>query len=163
MVLGPSDDPDRGILGIQLHSDGDAAGILTIRGGGSQFPQSPEVLEKKLNKVSMNGREVYKYAVRALPEAVLEALGAQGLAADDITHLIGHQANLRIIESVCDRLDLPLEKCWVNIHRYGNTSSASLPTTLDEANRAGRLRKGDIIAMMAIGAGMAWGAGVVRW
>jgi len=163
MVLGPSEDPDRGILGIQLHSDGDAAGILTIRGGGSQFPQSPEVLEKKLHKVAMSGREVYKYAVRALPEAVLEALGAQGLAPDDVTHLIGHQANLRIIESVCDRLDLPLEKCWVNIHRYGNTSSASLPTTLDEANRAGRLREGDIIAMMAIGAGMAWGAGVVRW
>ena len=163
MVLGPSEDPDRGILGIQLHSDGNAAGILTIRGGGSQFPQSPEVLEKKLNKVAMNGREVYKYAVRALPEAVLEALGAQGLAPENVTHLIGHQANLRIIESVCDRLGLPLEKCWVNIHRYGNTSSASLPTTLDEANRAGRLRQGDIIAMMAIGAGMAWGAGVVRW
>jgi 3-oxoacyl-[acyl-carrier-protein] synthase-3 len=163
MVLGPSPDPDRGILGIHLHSDGAAAGILTIPGGGSLYPQSPEVLEKKLHKVAMSGREVYKYAVRALPEAVLEALGAQGLAPDDVTHLIGHQANLRIIESVCDRLGLPLEKCWVNIHRYGNTSSASLPTTLDEANRAGRLREGDIIAMMAIGAGMAWGAGVVRW
>jgi len=163
MVLGPSPDPDHGILGIHLHADGDAAGILTIPGGGSLHPQSPEVLEKKLHKVAMNGREVYKYAVRALPEAVLEALGAQGLAPDDVTHLIGHQANLRIIESVCHRLGLPLEKCWVNIQRYGNTSSASLPTTLDEANRAGRLRPGDIIAMMAIGAGMAWGAGVVRW
>jgi len=163
MVLGPSDDPARGILGIKLHADGDAANILTIPGGGSLHPQSPEVLQKKLNKVAMNGREVYKYAVRALPEAVLEALGAQGLTTADVTHLIGHQANLRIIESVCGRLGLPLEKCWVNIHRYGNTSSASLPTTLDEANRAGRLKPGDIIAMMAIGAGMAWGAGVVRW
>jgi 3-oxoacyl-[acyl-carrier-protein] synthase III len=163
MVLGPSEDPDRGILGIRLHSDGNAAGILTIPGGGSQHPQSSEVLEKKLNKVAMNGREVYKYAVRALPEAVIEALGAQGLAPGDVTHLIGHQANIRIIESVCDRLGLPIEKCWVNIQRYGNTSSASLPTTFDEANRAGRLHKGDIIAMMAIGAGMAWGAGVVRW
>jgi 3-oxoacyl-[acyl-carrier-protein] synthase-3 len=163
MVLGPSADESRGILGIHLHSDGDAAGILTIPGGGSLHPQSPEVLEKKLHKVAMNGREVYKYAVRALPEAVLEALGAQGLAVGDVTHLIGHQANLRIIESVCARLGLPLEKCWVNIQRYGNTSSASLPTTLDEANRAGRLRPGDIIAMMAIGAGMAWGAGVIRW
>ena len=100
MVLGPSEDPDRGILGTHLHTDGHAAGHPAIRGGGSQFPQSPEVLEKKLNKVSMNGREVYKYAVRALPEAVLEALGAQGLTADDVTHLIAHQANLRIIESV---------------------------------------------------------------
>ena len=127
MVLGPSDDPARGILGIKLHADGDAANILTIPGGGSLHPQSPEVLQKKLNKVAMNGREVYKYAVRALPEAVLEALGAQGLTTADVTHLIGHQANLRIIESVCGRLGLPLEKCWVNIHRYGNTSSASLP------------------------------------
>jgi len=163
MVLGPSSDPSRGILGIQLHADGDAANILTIPGGGSIHPQSPEVLEKKLHKVAMNGREVYKYAVRALPEAVLQALAAQGLTVADVTHLIGHQANLRIIESVCARLGLPIEKCWVNIHRYGNTSSASLPTTLDEANRAGRLKQGDVIAMMAIGAGMAWGAGVVRW
>ena len=163
MVLGPSADPSRGILGIQLHADGDAANILTIPGGGSIHPQSPEVLEKKLHKVAMNGREVYKYAVRALPEAVLEVLAAQGLTTAGVTHLIGHQANLRIIESVCGRLGLPLEKCWVNIHRYGNTSSASLPTTLDEANRAGRLKQGDVIAMMAIGAGMAWGAGVVRW
>src|SRR5262249_7076928 len=82
MVLGPSPDESRGILGIHLHSDGDAAGILTIPGGGSLHPQSPEVLEKKLHKVAMNGREVYKYAVRALPEAVLEALGAQGLAPE---------------------------------------------------------------------------------
>jgi 3-oxoacyl-[acyl-carrier-protein] synthase-3 len=163
MVLGPSEDPSRGILGIKLRSDGDAWRFLTIAGGGSLHPQSPEVLERKMNKVAMNGREVYKYAVRALPEAVLDALSAQGLTPADVTHLIGHQANLRIIESVCHRLGLPLEKCWVNIHRYGNTSSASLPTTLDEANRAGRLHPGDVIAMMAIGAGMAWGAGVVRW
>ncbi len=114
--------------------------FLTIAGGGSLHPQSPEVLERKMNKVAMNGREVYKYAVRALPEAVLDALSAQGLTPADVTHLIAHQANLRIIESVCHRLGLPLEKCWVNIHRYGNTSSASLPTTLDEANRAGRLQ-----------------------
>ena len=163
MVLGPSADETRGILGIYLHSDGDAANILTIPGGGSLHPQSPEVLEKKLNKVAMNGREIYKYAVRALPEAVLEALGKHGLTPPQVTHLIAHQANLRIIESVCSRLGIPLEKCWVNIDRYGNTSSASLPTTLDEANRAGRLRPGDIIAMMAIGAGMAWGSAVVRW
>ena len=163
MVLGPSPDESRGILGIHLHSDGTAAGALTIPGGGSLHPQSPEVLEKKLNKVAMNGREVYRYAVRALPEAVLEALGKQGLTPAQVTHLVGHQANLRIIESVCDRLGLPLEKCWVNIHRYGNTSSASLPITMDEANRAGKLQPGDIIATMAIGSGMAWGAGVIRW
>src|SRR5215472_7374739 len=163
MVLGPSTDESRGILGIHLHSDGDAAGILTIPGGGSLHPQSPEVLEQKLHKVAMNGREVYKYAVRAVPEALHQALDACGYRPEQVTHLIAHQANLRIIESVCHRVGIPLEKCWINIDRYGNTSSASMPITLDEANRAGRLRPGDIIAMMAIGAGMAWGSAVLRW
>jgi 3-oxoacyl-[acyl-carrier-protein] synthase-3 len=163
MVLGPSEDPERGILGTYLHSDGAAAGILTIRGGGSQHPPSAEMLAQKLDKVQMSGREIYKYAVRALPEAVLEALSKHGFTPAQVTHLIAHQANLRIIESVCQRLGIPQEKCWTNIQRYGNTSSASLPITLDEANRAGRLHPGDIIAMMAIGAGMAWGSAVVRW
>jgi 3-oxoacyl-[acyl-carrier-protein] synthase-3 len=121
------------------------------------------VVDKKLHKVHMSGKDVYKVAVRALPEAVQEALSHNGMTAKDVTHVIAHQANLRIIESVMDRLELPLERCWLNIDRYGNTSSASLPTTLDEANRAGRLKQGDVIAMMAIGAGMAWGSALVRW
>lgn len=162
MVLGPSED-DSGILSTHLHTDGRQAEILCIPGGGSKHPQSPEVLEKKFHKVHMNGREIYKFAVRALPEAVLEALQANQITADQVTHVIAHQANIRIIESVMDRLSLPMERCWLNIHKYGNTSSASLPTTLDEANRAGRLKKGDLIAMMAIGAGMAWGSALVRW
>jgi len=163
MVVGPSDSPDRGILSTHLHADGTAAEMLCIPGGGSKFPQSEEVLAKKLNKVAMQGREVYKYAVRALPEAVLEVLAANGMSTDSVDHVIAHQANLRIIESVMDRLGIPLEKCWLNIDRYGNTSSASLPITLDEANRAGRLHPDDIIVMMSIGAGMAWGSALVRW
>jgi len=163
MVVGPSDDPSRGLLSTHLHTDGGAAEMLCIPGGGSKHPQSEDVLARKLNKVSMQGREVYKYAVRALPEAVQEALAANGMAADSVDHVIAHQANLRIIESVMDRLGIPLEKCWLNIARYGNTSSASLPITLDEANRAGRLKPGDLIAMMSIGAGMAWGSALVRW
>ena len=111
----------------------------------------------------MNGREVYKYAIRVLPEAILEALAANGLKPGAIDHVVSHQANVRIVESVVDRLGIPREKCWLNIDRYGNTSSASLPISLDEANRAGRLRPGDLIAMMAIGAGMAWGSALVRW
>ena len=163
MVVGPSDDPDRGILSTHLHTDGSAAMTLCIPGGGSLHPSSEEVLKKKLNKVAMQGREVYRYAVRALPEAVLEALAANGMSTDSVDHIIAHQANLRIIESVMERLGIPLEKIFLNIARYGNTSSASLPITLDEANRAGRLHEGDIIAMMSIGAGMAWGSAVVRW
>jgi 3-oxoacyl-[acyl-carrier-protein] synthase-3 len=163
MVVGPSEDPNRGILSTHLHTDGSAAETLCIPGGGSVHPQSEEVLAKKLNKVSMQGREVYKYAVRALPEVVLEALAANGVSTDAVDHVIAHQANIRIIESVMERLAIPLEKCWLNIARYGNTSSASLPITLDEANRAGRLRPGDLVAMMSIGAGMAWGSALVRW
>lgn len=163
MVLAPSVDGERGILSTHLHTDGTLAGILNIPGGGSLHPQSKEVVEKKLHKVHMSGKDVYKVAVRALPEAALEALAHNGMTAKDVTHVIAHQANLRIIESVMDRLELPLERCWLNIDRYGNTSSASLPTTLDEANRAGRLKRGDVIAMMAIGAGMAWGSALVRW
>jgi 3-oxoacyl-[acyl-carrier-protein] synthase-3 len=163
MVVAPSKDESRGILSTHMHSDGRLAEILCIRGGGSMYPLSEEVLRRKMHKVSMNGREVYKAAVRTLTEVFIEGLQANGLTAKDVTHVIAHQANLRIIESVMSRLGIPIEKCWLNIARYGNTSSASVPTTLDEANRAGRLRPGDLIAMMAVGAGIAWGGAIVRW
>ena len=163
MVLAPGADKHRGILSTHLHSDGRLAEILWIRGGGSKHPPDEEMLKQKLHKVSMNGREVYKIAVRALYDSVVEALEANGITASQVNHVIAHQANIRIIESVMQRLGIPLEKCWLNISKYGNTSSASLPMTLDEANRAGRLKPGDLIVMMAIGAGIAWGSAVVRW
>lgn len=163
MVVGPTPDPGQGLLSTHLHSDGMAAGILSIPGGGSRHPQSEEVLANKMHKITMNGREIYKFAVRVLPPAILEALEANGLNVADIDHIVPHQANARIVESVLDRLGIPLEKCWMNLDRYGNTSSASLPISLDEANRAGRLKKGDLVAMMAIGAGMAWGSALMRW
>lgn len=162
-VLGPTPDRSRGLLSTHLHSDGTMADILSIRGGGSLHPLSEEVLEKNLHKISMNGREIYKFAVRVLPDAILEALEANGLGVEDIDHVVSHQANARIVESVLDRLQIPIGKCWLNLDRYGNTSSASLPISLDEAQRAGRLRPGDLIAMMAIGAGMAWGSALLRW
>ncbi|HEU4760031.1 MAG TPA: beta-ketoacyl-ACP synthase III [Dehalococcoidia bacterium] len=163
MVLGPSPDPARGILGHHLRTEGSLTDILCIRGGGSKLPLNQERLQQKLNKVSMNGREVYKFAVRALTESCKAVLEANGLAPSQVTHVIAHQANIRIIDAILERLEVPREKCWLNIDRYGNTSSASLPTTLDEANRAGRLKKGDLVLMMAIGAGMAYGSSVVRW
>ena len=163
MVLAPGNEGERGVLSTHLYLDGHAAGILHIPGGGSRMPASTEVLEQKLNKVHMNGREVYRFAVRALQDSVRTALDANGLTAADIDHVVAHQANLRIIEAVLTRLDIPLERCHLNLERYGNTSSASVPMTLDEANRAGSLKPGDVIAMMAIGAGMAWGSAIVRW
>ena len=163
LVLGPSEDPARGLLSAHLHSDGDAAEILTIRGGGSRHPASTAVIDAKMHKIAMSGREVYKFAVRVLPDALMEAFAANGVAPKDIDHVVSHQANLRIVESVLDRVGIPLERCWLNLDRYGNTSSASLPLSLDEANRAGRLKDGELIAMMAIGAGMAWGSALMRW
>ncbi len=163
MVLGPSSDPERGILSTHLYTDGDHTDILCIRGGGSRFPMNEQALKDKLHKVSMNGREVFKFAVRALTEAAKVALAANKISADQLDFLISHQANIRIIESVLERLEIPIGKCWLNIARYGNTSSASLPMSLDEANRAGWFKPGNTIAMMAIGAGMSWGSALVRW
>jgi 3-oxoacyl-[acyl-carrier-protein] synthase III len=163
MVVGPANDAQRGLLSTHLHSDGTAAQILAIPGGGSKHPPSEEVLARKMDKITMNGREIYKFAIRALPQAIQEALDANGLSVSDIDHIVPHQANARIVESVLDKLGIPLQKCWLNLDRYGNTSSASLPISLDEANRAGRLKRGDLIAMMAIGAGMTWGSALMRW
>lgn len=163
ILLGASEEEGRGVLAASLRTDGSMTGILGIYGGGSRRPPSSEMLEEKADKIKMRGREVYKVATRLLPEVVADTLKVAGLTAAEITHVIAHQANQRIIESAMQNLGVPLEKCWINIDRYGNTSSASMPITLDEANRAGRLKKGDVIAMMAIGAGMTWGGAVLRW
>ena len=98
-----------------------------------------------------------------LPDALMEAFEANHVLPSQIDHVVSHQANLRIVESVLDRVGIPRARCWINLDRYGNTSSASLPLSLDEANRAGRLKRGDLVAMMAIGAGMAWGSALIRW
>ncbi len=163
MVLGPSEDDARGVISTHLHSDGGEAGILRIPAGGTARALDQEGIDQKLNTIAMQGREVYKFAVRSLTDAVNEALEHNKLKPGEVTHVIAHQANLRIIEAVLDRTGLDRSKAWVNIDRYGNTSSASLPMSLDEANRAGRLKAGDTILMMAIGAGMSWGSGVIRW
>jgi len=163
MVLGPTPDPNRGLLSFHLHSDGGAAGLLSIPGGGSKYPQSEDVLTQKLNKIAMSGREVYKFAVSVLPDALMEALTANGMEVDDVDHVVSHQANIRIVESVLGKAGIPMSKCWINLDRYGNTSSASLPISIDEASRTGRLKEGDVVIMMAIGAGITWGSGLIRW
>jgi 3-oxoacyl-[acyl-carrier-protein] synthase-3 len=163
MVIAPTEDEGRGLLSTHLYTDGTQAEILCIPGGGTSKPATEEMIKDKLNTLHMNGREVFKFAVRALADAATTALKANGLHVQDVDHVIAHQANIRILESVLQRLELPMEKCWLNLHDYGNTSSASVPMTLDEANRAGRLKQGDVVAMMAIGAGMTWGSAVMRW
>lgn len=162
MLLVP-EEGERGILSTHLYTDGTQAEILCIPGGGSRRPVSAATIAEKLHFVHMNGREVFKVAVRSLADALGAALAHNHLRPEGLQHVIAHQANLRILEAVLKRFEIPLSKCWLNLEKYGNTSSASLPMTLDEANRAGKLKEGDLIAMMAIGGGMAWGSGVVRW
>jgi len=154
---------DRGILSTHLHTDGTQTDILDIHGGGSLRPISSEVVEARSQFIHMSGREVFKHAVRRLEEVSREALDANGLQPSDVDHVIAHQANIRILEAVLKRLDIPMDKAVTNIERLGNTSSASLPMTLDEANRGGQLQEGQLLLMMAIGAGLAWGGAVVRW
>src|SRR5438067_8399036 len=163
MVLAPEPRPDRGILSTHLHTDGRQTDILCIPGGGSAKPFSPEVYEKREMFVKMNGREVYKTAVRVLEAVSCEALDRNGYKPQDVTHVIAHQANLRILDAVMKRLEIPLTKCHLNIEQVGNTSSASVPLTLDQANRQGALKDGDLVLMMAIGGGMAWGSALVKW
>jgi 3-oxoacyl-[acyl-carrier-protein] synthase-3 len=163
MVVVPETRTDRGILSTHLYSDGTQWNILNIPGGGSKKPFSPEVWEKREQYIKMNGREVYKTAVRVLEACSRDALEKNGYRPQDVTHVIAHQANLRILDAVMKRLEIPLERCEVNIDQVGNTSSASVPLTLDQANRAGKLKDGDLILMMAIGGGMAWGSALLRW
>ena len=163
MVLVPEKRPERGILSTHLHTDGRLADILCIPGGGSLRPFDKMVLQEKAMFVTMKGGEVFKVAVRALEAVAHEALSANGLKPADVDHVIAHQANLRILDAVMKRLEIPLSKCHVNIDQVGNTSSASVPLTLDQANRAGELRDGQIVLMMAIGGGMSWGSALVRW
>jgi 3-oxoacyl-[acyl-carrier-protein] synthase-3 len=163
MVLRASDDPKRGILTTRLHTDGSLVPILYQPGGGSKDPISEKVVKEKSHFVRMNGREVFKVAVRALEESCREVLAAEKLTPGDVTYVIAHQANKRILDATLERLEVPASKCWMNLENYGNTSAASVPMTLDEANRAGWFKPGDVILMMAIGGGMAWGASVVRW
>jgi 3-oxoacyl-[acyl-carrier-protein] synthase-3 len=163
MVLAPTDDPRRGILTTRLHADGAHVGILYQPGGGSKNPISEKVVKERSHFVKMKGAEVFKLAVRALEETCREVLDAERLSPGDVQHVIAHQANKRILDATLERLAIPAARCWMNLERYGNTSSASVPMTLDEANRAGRFERGDVILMMGIGGGLAWGASVVRW
>src|SRR2546421_2684894 len=163
MILVPETRKDRGILSTHLHTDGTQTSILNVPGGGSLCPVTDKVIAEKGQFIKMNGREVYKTAVRALEAASREALETNGYAPRDVTRVIAHQANMHILEHVMKKLEIPLEKCEVNIDEVGNTSSASVPLTLDQANRAGRLKDGDLVLMMAIGGGMAWGSALVRW
>lgn len=152
-----------GILSFKLCSDGGGGHHLAMPGGGSRRPATRETVDNKLHYIHMNGREVFKFAVRIMGEAAEEVLHSAGITKSDLDLFIPHQANIRIIESAAKRLGLPMEKVLVNVDRYGNTSTASIPLALEEAVREGRIKRGDHIAMVGFGAGLTWGAVAMKW
>ncbi|GAB4459210.1 MAG: ketoacyl-ACP synthase III [Armatimonadaceae bacterium] len=152
-----------GILGTILGTNGAGACLLNIPAGGSRKPLNPTLLEQKQNLLMMQGREVYRFAVEIMGEAAIQALDTVGLTAGDVDLFIPHQANIRIITAAAKRLDLSMEKVFVNVDRYGNTSAASIPIALVEAWKTGKIVPGSIVVTVGFGAGLTWGANVIRW
>src|SRR5215213_4133514 len=153
----------RGILSTFLKSDGKLAPLLYIPGGGAADPISEKVVCERSHYMKMAGREVFKAAVLAMAEACDEALRRAGVTADDVDLLIPHQANVRIIEATAKHAGMPMEKVMVNVDRYGNTSSASIPLALDQAIAEGRVKPGSLLLLVAFGAGFTWGSTLIRW
>ncbi len=162
VVLTPSSTP-RGVLGFDLGSDGAKGHNLILEGGGCVNPLNQEVLKKRQNYLQMNGREVFKFATRILPQSTQTLLQNSNMSLDDIDLLIPHQANARIIDLAIRYLNLDPKKVFVNVNKYGNTSAASIPLALVEALEQGRIKPDDKIAMVSFGAGLTWASVIVQW
>jgi 3-oxoacyl-[acyl-carrier-protein] synthase-3 len=164
VVVGPNDEPGRGVLSTHLHADGSGAEDLWCEVCASKYmPRiTHEMLEEGRQYPKMNGKQVFRWACEKMPEVAHEALAKHGLSIADVDLVIPHQANLRINEMVMSRLGVPPEKVYNNIMRYGNTTAASIPLCLSEAMAEGKAKKGDLILMVAFGAGFTWGSALVR-
>ena len=154
---------DRGIMNFSLKSDGRGARLLYVPAGGSAMPASLETVSNRMHYLIMNGNEIFKFAVRVVEDTLFDLLQGENKKPEDLDMIILHQANLRIIDHVRKHLKLPPEKFPVNIDRYGNTSSATIPIAMHEEILAGRLKQGDLVAMVAFGAGLTWGGVLMRW
>ncbi|MGD0540742.1 MAG: beta-ketoacyl-ACP synthase III [Tepidisphaeraceae bacterium] len=161
VVLSRSSEPGRGLLYSSLHADGSGADAMKCI-PGSRFPLGQQMIADRQHFMKIKGREVYKFAVTKFEELIQEAMRACELSADQVKLIVPHQVNKRIIDSAMEKLGLPLEKAFVNIDRYGNTSAASIPIALDEAHRAGRFKVGDAVIFVAFGGGLTWANAVVR-
>jgi 3-oxoacyl-[acyl-carrier-protein] synthase-3 len=154
---------EHGVITTHIGSDGQFTDILFMPGGGSRCPITRDNVDMNLNTIHMLGKEVYKQAVIAMVSASQKVLADAGLTADDIACVIPHQANLRIIEGIADRLKIPLDRFFVNLDKYGNTSAAAVAIALDEANRTGRIKHGDYVLMVVFGGGLTWASTIVEW
>ena len=161
-VLQASDQPG-GVLSAVLHSDGSGGDLLTIRGGGARFPASEATVHEGRHYIQMDGNEVFRFATRVMTSATQEALDCAGLKLDDIRWIIPHQANIRIIQAAARGLKLPMDRFIVNLEKYGNTSTASIPMAMVEAIEKGQIQRGDKLVMVGFGAGLTWGALAAEW
>ncbi len=163
-ILTPAEDGETSrIIDTHMASDGSGADLLILPGGGSLNPPSQEMIDKRLNYMVIQGKAVFKQAVSNIVRLVDESLERCGLKREDITMVIPHQMNARIIESAAHRLNIPLEKVFINLDKYGNTSAATIPIALDEASRQGVIKKGDLLSLVTFGGGLTWASALVRW
>jgi len=162
-VVLTAEEGEHGVLSTHLHADGSYWELLYQPGFGSRYPAGEAGIKERLPYLKMQGNEVFKVAVRSLSEVAQEALVANGMTAADVDLFIPHQANRRILEATAKRLGLSDEQVYINVDRFGNTSGASIPLALDEANRAGRIKKGDTVLLDAFGGGFTWASALLRW
>ena len=162
-VLAKSEEPGVGILQNMLGADGSNPDLLCMPAGGSVQRPDAASLAARQHFLKMNGKEVFKHAVRVMEQVTLEVIECNQLQPEDIALVIPHQANIRIIDAIVARLNLPKERFWINVDRYGNTSAASIPIALDEAYRSQRIGSGDNVLCVAFGAGLTWGASLIKW
>jgi len=153
----------RGLIASMLRADGSGAHLLERPVGGTRTPSTPENLERNGTCLKMDGRQVYNFAVKAVAEGIPALLEANGFALDDVAWIVPHQANVRIIEAAAKRAKIPIEKYYLNIEEYANTSAASIPIALTEMRSKGLLREGDLVATFGFGAGLTWGGNLLRW
>ena len=152
-----------GILGADLGADGSGGDLLKLPAGGSRMPVSSETIAQRMHFVHMNGNEVFKFAVKIMGETSIKALENCGLTPNDVDYFVPHQANIRIIQSAAKRLKLPMDKVFVNVDKYGNTSAASIPIALEEAIHGGKIKNGDVVVLVGFGAGLTWASCVIKW
>jgi len=162
-IILAGEEGERGVLSTHLHSDGSLWELLYMPGGGSANPSSYETVDKRMHYIKMAGNQLFKVAVRALADVSQEALKFNGLKSEDIDIMIPHQANTRIIEAAAKLIGFPMEKVFLNIEKYGNTSSATIPIAMDEVQREGKVKAGDLMLLCSFGTGVTWGSAVIRW
>lgn len=162
-VIIETTEEDKGIMSTHINSDGNMWELLYIPGGGSKNPTSPESIQSRLHYIKMKGNEVFKHAVRTLGELVVKTLEENSLSSSQLSLLIPHQANTRIIQATADRIGIPMDKVIMNLNKVGNTSAASIPIALDEAVKSGRVKEGDYILLEAFGGGFTWASALIKW